>query len=474
MRSDSEQGGRDAPLAGQAVLARWVGWTRRFPPYFMGFVVSGLLLAIGWRAFYAWKSPTFILTPFQEMPPLAPVYGFFLPRSTYLAFLPLLILAAGVLIWRGLSERKEILFLCLAVVFSAGLRFSVHAARTASLPGREFLTYPGEDVIYDVARIASPADFLRDYTRLQPRLSLHGRTKPPGFALMHFVINRWIGDHVLAIGSLLTLVASLIVIPAYCLGSLLRGRGEDGRACAMLAATAPGGVSFGAVSLDAVFAVVAATILTVAVLELRKPHWASRLALGLFLFAGMMLTYSTLFVGLFCACLLVFDRLRRPAACLGHLLQVLAFFLLPFFGLYLFAGFDAWECFVSARRLNAALMSRIVGHSLGGFQVWLYSSLGNLLAFLIYLGPAIVGSWWLSPFSGSGRLEKIFGGAFLLTLFAACFGGIYLMETERVLLFLVPAALLPSCSSPFFRPRWAVVLAGLQAIVLELLVFTLW
>jgi hypothetical protein len=469
--SDGEQAGGAAPPAGPGARA---GWTRRFPPYFLGFVVSGLLLAAAWRAFYAWKSPTFILTPFQEMPPLAPVYGFFLPSCTYLSFLPLLILAAGVLIWRRLPERKEILFLCLAVVFSAGLRFSVHAARTATLPGREFLTYPGEDVIFDVTHIESPADFLRDYTRLQPRLSLHGRTKPPGFALMHFVINRWIGDHVLAIGSLLTLVASLIVIPAYYLGSLLRGRNEDGRTCAMLAAAAPGAVGFGAVSLDAVYAVVAVTILAVALLELRNPHWRSRLALGLLLFLGMMLTYSTLFVGLFCACLLVFDPLRRPATCLGHLLQVLAFFLLPFLGLYLFPGFDAWECFVGARRLNAAMMSNIVGRSLEGFPVWLYSSVGNLLAFLIYLGPAIVCSWWLTPFSGFGRLEKILGGAFLLTLFTACFGGVYVMETERILLYLVPGAILLACSGRFFRPRWAVVLAGLQALALELLVFTLW
>lgn len=471
VQCDSQREGGVAPPDGPEERSGRVG---RLSPYFLGVVVAGLLLAGGWRAFYSWKSPTFILTPFRQIHPLAPVYGFFLPSVTYLAVLPLLLLVAGVLIWRRFPAKKEAAFLCLAVVFSAGMRFSVHAARNATLPGREFLNYPGEDVIYDVARIESAAGFLRDYTRLQPLLSLHGRTRPPGAALLHYVINRTIGDHVLAIGSFLALVASLIVVPAYFLGRQLRGRLEDARACAMLAAAAPAGVGFGAVSLDAVFAVLAATILAVALLELRKPHRSSRAALGLLLFLGMMLTYSALFVGLLCAGLLVFDRLRRPAACLGSLLEVLAAFVVPFLALYLLTGFDAWECFAGARRLNAALMSQIVGRPLGGFQVWIYSSLGNLLAFLIYLGPAIVGSWRPPGLPGTDRLERIFGGAFLITLLAACFGGIYLMETERILLFLAPGAILLACAARSFRPRWAVVLSGLQAIALELLLFTLW
>src|SRR5260221_6658389 len=38
-------------------------------------------LALGWWWFYHWRPPTFILTSFRHLPPLAPFYGFFIPHA---------------------------------------------------------------------------------------------------------------------------------------------------------------------------------------------------------------------------------------------------------------------------------------------------------------------------------------------------------------------------------------------------------
>ena len=260
----------------------------------------------------------------RRRPPTRTCLGFFLPEATSFVLLAVALLVGGSVLWQRIPPTKRGLFLVFAVVFAAAFRLAVHAVRTAALPGAEFLFYPGEDVFFDVSRISSIGAFLRDYTDLQPDLSLHGRTKPPGFALIHYGIQSWVGDNVEVVGSLLTCAASLIVLPVFYLGKALRGKLEDGRVCAMLAATAPSLVSFGAVSLDAIYAVIAATIFLVALLELRQPDRLLRIGLGLLLFLAMMLSYSTFIMGFFVASTLILERFRRPRACAVHLVQILA------------------------------------------------------------------------------------------------------------------------------------------------------
>lgn len=435
---------------------------------------AALLLGLAWRAFYAWQSPTFILTPFEGQAPLAPLYAFFRPAMSLDAWIALVVLGGGLFASRRVPVGRRGVFLAVAVLYAVSFRFAVHAVRDGSLPGREFLTYAGEDVIFDVPRIGSIGGFLRDYTALQPSLSLHGRTKPPGFALLLYGIIGVVGPRVSLIGSLLTLLAGLIVVPAFYFGGGLRGREEDGRACALLAATAPCSVLFGAVSIDAVFAVVAAVAMVVAVRELRRPHWITRATLGVLLFAGMMLSYSTFIVGLFAGVLLLVDRLHRPLRCIGHLLGVLVAFLLPFLALARWVGFDAWICFRNAQQLNEASMTEIVGHSLSGGDVWMYCSLGNLLAFLLTLGLPIAGSWLLLVRHRFDRVDGLIGVAFAAALLTAAFGGLYLMETERILIFLAPPAFVLAARARAFSVPTAVALCGLQAIATEVFLLTLW
>ena len=461
-------------------VPREIAWWRS--PFLRLVGSTGLAIGIAWIAFHAWHDPTFVLTSLGEgVLPRAPVYGFFrpeatpfVPQATSFVLLAVALLVGGSVLWQWIPSTKRGLFLAFVVVFAAAFRLAVHAVGTAALPGAQFLFYPGEDVLFDVSRINSVGAFLRDYTDLQPDLSLHGRTKPPGFALLHYGIQSWVGDNVQVVGSLLSCAASLIVLPVFYLGKALRGKLEDGRVCAMLAATAPSLVSFGAVSLDAIYAVIAATIFLVALLELRQPDRLLRIGLGLLLFLAMMLSYSTFIMGFFVASTLILERFRRPRACAVHLVQILAGFLLPFVWLYLSYGFDAVACFTSARELNTAIMRQAVGQPLTGFAVWIYSSVGNVLAFSIYLGLPIAGSWFRLPRQGLTPVARVFAGGVFLAFGVACFGGMYLMETERVLLFLVPGATLLAVLSPGFRPAAAVLLVGLQAIAMDLLLFTLW
>ncbi len=450
----------------------------RFPgrPWRFSLALISTTIALGaaWWVFHSWRPATYVLTPYRNMAPLAPVYGFFEPAFSWFVLTAILILVAAMLFIPRLAARGTSPSILAALLFAAIFWFSVHAAREGTLPGREFLTYPGEDVIFDIPHIESISSFLHDYTELQPGLSLHGRTKPPGFALLHYGIMRIFGDHVLVVGSLLTLIASLVVVPAYFIGRGLRGRPEDGMACAIMTATVPAAAAFGALSLDAVYAVVAAWAIALALAETNRPHWRRRVGLGLILALGMMLSYVTFLVGFFCGCLIMLHRYRRPLHCAADLSIIGISFVLPLVALRLWTGFDAWRVFANARALNEALMTGITGHSLAGFGVWSYVSIGNLMAFLIYLGPATIGCCALRSWRNVGVAERSFALAFTATLFVASFGGLFLMEAERILLFLVPAAVAVSLPSEEGRLRAVILITGLQAIAMEVSILTLW
>jgi hypothetical protein len=447
------------------------GW---LSPFDLAAPAAAAALALAWWGFHHWKEANRVLTPHQRRLPLAPLYAFWQPEWTGWAVAAAVLLIAAVLAWRAIPEGRERLFLVFALAVSIGFRFLVHAAPGGELPGRQLRLYPGEDIIYDAARITSPREFLRDYTTLQPRLSLHGQHQPPGFALFDYFLLKVLGDDVVLVGSVLTVLAGLIVLTGYGIGSRLRGRPGDGRACAMLLAVLPSTVAFGAVTLDGVFAVVAALVYLVLLVEIARPRPFTPFLLGVLLFLAMMLSYSAFLVGLFCAVALALFGWRRPLALSIRLLQVAAAFLLPFLLLHVFSGFDAWTCFANARRLNTALMAETVGLDWHTLPVRAYTAAGNLLAFLIDLGPAVLAGYCLLPFRRLGPAERRLGLAFVTTLAVACCGGLYFMETERIFLFLAPLAVLLAVIPDGFRPRAAAFLAGAQAIVMAVTLNTLW
>jgi hypothetical protein len=446
----------------------------RVPPYLPALAAATAVLAAAARAFYLWRAPTYVLTPYRYLTPLPPLYAFYAPVVSVRLLAPLAVLAAILLVARVLPAGREGWFLLFAFLAAAGLRFSVHAIRSLDPPGGEFRVHPGEEIVYDAGRIASPLDFLRDYSAIQPGLSLHGRHYPPGFALLLWALLKTCGGSPAGLGSILTCLAALVVLPGYALGRRLRDRPEDGRAAALGLATMPGLVLFGAVSLDAVYAVAAAGVAALLVAEIRSPARGSRIALGLGLAGAMLLSYSTFVLGLFALLALLLDRALAPRRALGHLAEVLAAFALPYLLLYLYPGFDAVAAFSNARRLNTEMMSGIVGKPLGSLPVWGYLSIGNLLAVLLSLGPALAASWLLLARHRFGRREAIVAGSFALTLAAACAAGLYQMETERILLYLAPLGVALAVLPEDFPPRLAAALSALQAIAAEVLLETLW
>src|SRR5260221_14174143 len=118
-------------------------------------------LALGWWWFYHWRPPTFILTSFRHLPPLAPFYGFFIPQAGGGAWAAAAVLIAGLAGAALMAGRRTWVFVAYPFLLAATPRFSVPAARVPQLPGSQVPPYPGEEGVYYARRHGSPAAFLR-------------------------------------------------------------------------------------------------------------------------------------------------------------------------------------------------------------------------------------------------------------------------------------------------------------------------
>lgn len=455
------------------------------PPGVRSFVAAtagiAVALVLAWIAFASWREPGFVLTSFQGTPPVAPIYGFFDPRATLwsLAALAILALLAGAMKWLGRHRPGPAWVVTALVVLAFGFHLTVHAARSGDLPGRELATYAGETVLFDALRIESASVFLDRYAEIQPSLSLHGRTKPPGFALLYHALLHTVGRRLDVLGVLFTLLGSLLVWPTFTLARALGPRrSEDDPdvlawGAAALAATAPAAVLFGAVSLDAVFALVAAVAFALVAVERLEPRLWRRLTLGLVLSGALLLSYSALPAMLLCGLGLGWFPRRRPGRLGLDLLQVGVTVVGSQALLAVSTGFDPWRTFFQARALNAASMTEMIGRDVTSWDVWLYATPGNLLAFLLFLGPAVLAGWVWLPWGESTAETRALAVALGVTLLVVSAGGLYLLETERILLFLVPPAAALAVRGRGVSIPFAVAVTGATALLFEVFLFTL-
>jgi hypothetical protein len=435
---------------------------------------AALVLSLAWTLFSFWRPATFVLTSFGSWPPVVPLFAFLVPSATVWVLLAAGVIAAGYWLTTRLDRFSRTAFIALAFTFSAALSLSVHAVRLGTLPGAELMLFKGEEILEDARAAKSVSALLHTYTDRQATLSLHGRTKPPGFAVMYRAMLAVLPNSLALLGTMLTLIASLLVLPVYFLAHQLDGDEKRARAAALVAAAAPPAVMFGAVSLDAVFGTVAAGAFALTAWELANPSAARRVAIGLAIFIMLMLSYSGFVAGLLCVGWLALERIRQPRAFARTVLDIAVAAAASFLVLALVTGFNAWTCFANAVHLNSELMTGVIRKPIHSFAVWSYASVGNPLAFAIVLGPALVGPLALLRRSDlTGRARTLAWAA--SAMFAlACFGGTYLMETERILLFFLPIIAALVVRPVELELRSMVTLSAVTALAFELALFTFW
>ena len=422
-----------------------------------------------------------VLTTFKGQQPLSPLYAFWRPVFRPLGFLFLAVCAAlGVVLPRCVRPKRvsrtwfQVILIALALLVPF-LLFLVRDS-AASLGGN-FLIYRGEEYYEDALRIRDLPGFLTHYVDLIPSLSSHGRTHPPGNAAFLYLVGKVLGRSpasaglgvllAFAVGALVTFRALLVVIEE-----------RSARAAALLMLASPSVLDFACTSMDAVFFAAAGLATWLGLAAFRKQRLGLHaFAAGAALFLAMLFSFSAFPVGL----LLLVYGLMRTRRIGQHAIINLVAILLAFVGsalvFALITGFELWECLLAARAEHYTQMTKFIGRTPG--QVYPYVTFGNMTAFLIGAGPAVVSLVVLKVAHAvrRWRLDSLLV-ATLVTLAVMCAGGIYTMEVERIWIFAVPwlcgAAL---TRMPTLRRSALCVLLAVgwaQALLMEALLFTLW
>ena len=326
--------------------------------------------------------------------------------------------------------------------------------------------------------------FMRDYAKpeLFSTLSGHPQTHPPGGILFLWIISKFFGYNLLAASLGSVVFTSLAVIPIYLLAKELYGE-SIGRYTLALFLITPNFVMFAGTSMDGPF-----TVFPILSLYLFYKGKGSEQAIrygfltGISLSCGMLMTYSTVFIGLFfnVAMLLTLIVDRKEFRRILTLLLIAgvtftAFYLL----IFLFTGFNLLEALQASIRKDREALG--TGYETVG--LYLHLSVGNLFAFLIGIGIPMTTVWLREVVQTirDGRRGKpidIYVIGYLISLLVIAFSALFTMEVERVWIFMVPFILIPVAK--YLSQRgiadfyWVAGLLCLQLILFEVTLYTYW
>ena len=326
--------------------------------------------------------------------------------------------------------------------------------------------------------------FMRDYAKpeLFSTLSGHAQTHPPGGILFLWVVSKLFGYNLLAASLGSVIFTSLTVIPIYLLARELYGELVAGFALALFLIT-PNFVMFTGTSMDgpfSVFPILSLYLFYKGIGSERAVRYG--LLTGVSLGYGMLMTYSTVFIGLFFGVVLLLtlisDRGRfRYTLTLLLIASVtfVAFYLLMF----LFTGFNLFEGLQASIRKDSARL----GTGYETLELYLHLSVGNLFAFLIGIGVPMTTVWLRQVMrtirDGSrGELIDIYVIGYLISLLVITFSTLFTMEVERVWIFMAPFVLIPVAKHLSQRGiadfYWVAGLLCLQLVLFEVTLYTYW
>ena len=326
--------------------------------------------------------------------------------------------------------------------------------------------------------------FMRNYAKpeLFSTLSGHAQTHPPGGILFLWVISKLFGYNLL-VGSLGSVIfTSLTVLPIYLLAKELCGE-LIGRYALALFLITPNFVMFTGTSMDgpfSLFPILSLYLFYKGILsdQARRYGFLTGISLGY----GMLMTYATVFIGLFFNVVMLLTLIvdRKGFRRILTLLLIAgvtfsAFYLLVF----LFTGFNLLEALQASIRKDRAALG--TGYETIG--LYFHLSVGNLFAFLIGVGISMTTVWGRQVVrtireARRGEPIDIYVIGYLISLLVIAFSTLFTMEVERVWIFMVPFILIPVAQHLSQRNiadfYWVAGLSCLQLVLFEVTLYTYW
>ena len=326
--------------------------------------------------------------------------------------------------------------------------------------------------------------FMRDYAKpeLFSTLSGHAQTHPPGGILFLWIVSKLFGYNLLAASLGSVIFTSLTVIPIYLLAKELYGESSGRYALALFLIT-PNFVMFTGTSMDGPFSLF--PILSLYLFY--KGRGSERtvrygVLTGISLGCAMLMTYSTVFIGLFFSVVLLLTLildLERFRSTLTLLLIAGVTFIAFYLLMFLSTGFNLFEGLQASIQKDSARL----GTGYETIELYLHLSVGNLFAFLIGIGIPMTTVWLrqiMRTIRGGWRGEPIdiYVIGYLISLLVITFSTLFTMEVERVWIFMAPFVLIPVAK--YLSQRgigdfyWVAGLLCLQLVLFEVILYTYW
>ena len=293
--------------------------------------------------------------------------------------------------------------------------------------------------------------FLDNFAELVPTLPLHVAGHPPGLVLFLDLF----GLDTPELMSALTISAGAVLSPLiYLLGRRLYDE-RTARLAAMLSIFAPTALIYGATTADALFATLALVAAFFLLSERARGVVVGAVALAFASFFSYALPVVGGWAGLVRWRRDGFRGMAFAAVCCGVAL-------LAFYGLLaVLTGFDVLASIEATHDRYFKGVASI--------RPYLFYFFGSPAAFLFMLGPI---AWYASRSLGSREITAVaLAVAILLTVLV----GYTKAETERIWIFFVPMACLAAARAlPERHMRPVLVALAAQALVIEVLYYTMW
>ncbi len=418
----------------------------------LALIACAAALAAGWVLDDLVLRPPFPVT-YQGIPPLAPLYAFPIPV---------------------LRAQAAIFLVLAAMLVSASESLAFLVRQDLATLGSQFEIYRADEFLDDARHIDSVASFLAHYVERMPSLSLHGSHFPPGHALLLCAVGKTFGSGAFPAGIAVLGCSALGVVVCW-LAIDERFPGAPSRQAALLLLVCPSMLDFACTSMDAVFLLFAALALRAGFRALAAEGTPLQaVAAGILVLVATFFSFSALPLG---CVLLVHGALsgaRRPLVAAIRLAWIAAGYAAAAIALFGATGFPIWKCVLAAREHGLELMTHALGRPPRAIapQFWY----GNALAFAIGGGVALVAAL-VARLRARPLFEEAWTPAMLVALAAMTFGGIYFMETERVWIFALPWVAAAAVSTGAFDHRslrLLLVAGAVQALAMEVFLFTLW
>lgn len=402
-------------------------------------------------------------------------YGIFSPKA--LGFLWLLGVVLIFILFLYFREKLENLstfkFLFALYIFFVLFSVGVAAIREGFYGVYEPFTRTHWEYAGNLPLVSNIHDFVRDYVSLEPRLAEHARTHPPGYTVILYIFQKYLGAGFAGLSSLIVMLGGLTIFPLYYFLRNFANEDEVRRGLQFFIFL-PSVVMMTATSMETTFLFFSWVAITLIYAGWLRSIWLSFLG-GILAAISLFLNY--LFLLLTPLFLLLFFIVYKKGENFGKLL--LKTFLAIFGFLLFYTVFYFWADYSIIQNflVSMGVQGEVVRSNFESVFIYLTYFIMNLVSFGIYLGILsifLIWSNWNKIMNQENFAASL--GFIMVTVFLLV--GIFQGETERIWLFLTPLFILPITKAlgnfTFSQVSAFLSLLFFQTIFTQIFFYTYW